>query len=246
MGLFEAANGGTIFLDEIGDMPLPMQSKLLRVLQEGEIRRVGSNETVPVDVRVVSATNKDLPRMVKEGKFREDLFFRLNGIKIELPPLRERKEDIPLLVQHFIQKVAEENGFIPNTISEDALSLMARYDWPGNIRELENTVRNAVLFSEGKMISSETLGFKPELFEPMKLMERRGAPSPVLRHSLGHSVDAQREALLDALSNAGFHKGQAAQELKITSRHLYNLLEKYHLPKNKWALKKLVEEERRV
>ncbi len=246
MGLFEAANGGTIFLDEIGDMPLPMQSKLLRVLQEGEIRRVGSNETVPVDVRVVSATNKDLPRMVKEGKFREDLFFRLNGIKIELPPLRERKEDIPLLVQHFIQKVAEENGFVPNTISEEALSLMARYDWPGNIRELENTVRNAVLFSEGKMIGVETLGFKPEFFEPMKLMERRGVGGAAIRHGVSRSGDAQREALLDALFNTGFHKGQAAQELKITPRHLYNLLEKYRLPKNKWALKKLVEEERRA
>lgn len=246
MGLFEAADGGTIFLDEIGDMPLPMQSKLLRVLQEGEIRRVGSNESKPIDVRVVSATNKDLPRLVKEGKFREDLFFRLNGIKIELPALRERKEDLPPLVQHFIQKVAAENQLEPCSITEEALKAMAQYDWPGNIRELENTVRNAVLFADGQTITRDTLGFKPELFEAPKPKpkEETAAAGYGLGQKEKREVDAQREAILDALVRASFHKGQAAQDLGVTPRHLYNLLEKYELPKNKWALKKLVEEER--
>ncbi|MDX1387271.1 MAG: sigma-54-dependent Fis family transcriptional regulator, partial [bacterium] len=213
MGLFEAANGGTIFLDEIGDMPLAMQSKLLRVLQEGEIRRVGSNESKPIDVRVVSATNKDLPRLVKEGKFREDLFFRLNGMKIDLPALRNRREDLPPLVQHFIQKVAGENNLQPCGITEEALKAMAQYDWPGNIRELENTVRNAVLFSDGQTITRDTLGFKPELFEAPKPRpkEEEEAVSPEQKEK--REVDAQREAILDALVRASFHKGQAAKDL---------------------------------
>lgn len=246
MGLFEAANGGTIFLDEIGDMPMPMQSKLLRVLQEGEIRRVGSNESRPIDVRVVSATNKDLPGMVRSGKFREDLFFRLNGIKIELPSLKDRKEDIPPLVHHFIKKVAEENKLEPCGISEEALGVMAQYDWPGNIRELENAVRNAVLFSDGQTITREALAFKPELFEPpAKRRTPASEEEQVQKSSTPRTEEeAQREAILDALVRAAFHKGKAADELGVTPRHLYNLLEKYELPKNKWALKKLVEEER--
>ncbi|HKX12645.1 MAG TPA: sigma 54-interacting transcriptional regulator, partial [bacterium] len=165
MGLFEAADGGTIFLDEIGDMPMPMQAKLLRVLQEGELRRLGSNRAVKVDVRVISATNKDLKEMVRNGKFREDLYFRLNGIRVQLPPLRERREDIPPLVRRFLKKSAEESGREELGISEAALGLLSAFDWPGNIRELENTVRNAVLFAEGDTITSETLGFKPELKE---------------------------------------------------------------------------------
>ncbi|MFO1463063.1 MAG: sigma 54-interacting transcriptional regulator [bacterium] len=242
MGLFEAADGGTIFLDEIGDMPMPMQAKLLRVLQEGEVRRVGANRSVKVDVRVVSATNKNLPEMVKRGEFREDLFFRLNGLRIELPALRERKEDIPLLVQHFLKKIAAENGLEPCGISEQALVTLANYDWPGNIRELENTLRNAVLFAEGKTITSELLGFKPELWRPAPVLAATAAEPPPTAPAAGN---AEREAILDAMVRAAFHKGRAAEELHITPRHLYNLLEKYELPKNKWALKKLVETERR-
>lgn len=240
MGLFEAADGGTIFLDEIGDMPMQMQAKLLRVLQEGEVRRVGANKSVKIDVRVVSATNKNLPEMVKRGEFREDLFFRLNGLRIKLPPLRERKEDIPLLAQHFLQKIAAENGLQVGGVSEQALRVLANYDWPGNIRELENTLRNAVIFAEGKTITSEMLGFKPELWrsvEAEKKPETRDETS-------AKPINAEREAILDAMVRASFHKGEAAKELRITPRHLYNLLEKYSLPKNKWALKKLVEQER--
>ncbi|MCC7344442.1 MAG: sigma 54-interacting transcriptional regulator [Deltaproteobacteria bacterium] len=242
MGLFEAADGGTIFLDEIGDMPMPMQAKLLRVLQEGEVRRVGANKSVKVDVRVVSATNKNLPEMVKRGEFREDLFFRLNGLRIELPPLRERKEDIPLLVQHFMHKLATENGLTLGGVSEQALGILANYDWPGNIRELENALRNAAIFAEGKTITSEMLGFKPELWRPSEA--KAAAPHVAAGTAAEKPLQAEREAILDAMVRAAFHKGEAAKELHITPRHLYNLLEKYRLPKNKWALKKLVEEER--
>ena len=241
MGLFEAADGGTIFLDEIGDMPMPMQAKLLRVLQEGEVRRVGANKSVKVDVRVVSATNKNLPEMVKRGEFREDLFFRLNGLRIVLPPLRERKEDIPLLVQHFLQKIAAESGLEVGGVSEQALGVLANYDWPGNIRELENTLRNAAIFAEGKTITSEMLGFKPELWRSAEAKPPSAAPAD---EAPPRPLQAEREAILDAMVRAAFHKGAAAKELHITPRHLYNLLEKYRLPKNKWALKKLVEEER--
>lgn len=234
MGLFEAADGGTIFLDEIGDMPLPMQAKLLRVLQESELRRVGSNRAVKVDVRVVSATNKDLKEMVRQGKFREDLYFRLNGIRIQLPPLRERREDIPPLVRRFLKKSAEESGKPELGISEAALGLLAAYEWPGNIRELENTVRNAVLFAEGDTVTSETLRFKNELWK-----EKAEISLPLKAESAGGNPE--REALLQALAKGGYHKGEAAKELKISTRHLYNLLEKYQLPKNKWALKRMVE-----
>ncbi|HKY64049.1 MAG TPA: sigma 54-interacting transcriptional regulator [bacterium] len=235
MGLFEAANGGTIFLDEIGDMPLPMQAKLLRVLQEGELRRLGSNRAVKVDVRVISATNKDLKEMVRTGKFREDLYFRLNGIRVQLPPLRQRREDIPPLVRRFLKKAAEESGKPELGISEAALGLLAAYDWPGNIRELENTVRNAVLFAENDTITSETLGFKPELKEGQ-------VETTAVAASSAESSDQppEREALFQALRGSGFHKGEAAKAMGISTRHLYNLLEKYELPKNKWALKKLV------
>lgn len=242
MGLFEAADGGTIFLDEIGDMPMPMQAKLLRVLQEGEVRRVGANKSVKIDVRVVSATNKNLPEMVKRGEFREDLFFRLNGLRIELPALRERKEDIPPLVQHFLQKIAAENGLKVGGVSEEALGILANYDWPGNIRELENTLRNAVLFAEGKTVTTELLGFKPELWRKAEVRPETAAKGA--EEGAEHPKRAEREAILDAMVRAAFHKGEAAKELRITPRHLYNLLEKYELPKNKWALKKLVEEER--
>jgi Nif-specific regulatory protein len=246
VGLFEAAHGGTIFLDEIGDMSLPMQAKLLRVLQEGELRRVGSHEAVRVDIRVISATHQNLPEMIREGKFREDLFFRLNGMRIDLPPLRARREDIPLLAQYFLKKVAKENSLQPRALSKSAMKVLAAYPWPGNIRELENTIRNAAILAEGKTIDVESLAFKPELFGPpsSRGAELRRGEARSSGTRTGEGLEREREAILDALVRAHYHKGEAAKELKVTSRHLYNLLEKYRLPKNKWALKKLVEEER--
>ena len=161
-GHFVAANGGTVFLDEIGDMPLAMQAKLLRVLQEGEVRPVGSNKVTKVDVRVVAATNKDLRAMCAEGSFREDLYFRLNVVTIQLPPLRDRKGDVRLLVRFFARLVGEEMGR-EVTITEPALELLERWRWPGNVRELENEIRRAGALSSGP-VGPE--GLSPALQDP--------------------------------------------------------------------------------
>src|SRR3954454_6728211 len=149
-GRLEQAHKGTLFLDEVGTMSPALQAKLLRVLQEREFERVGDSHTVKIDVRVIAATHSDLTRMVAEGTFREDLFYRLNVIPVKLPPLRDRREDIPLLVQHFAQKLATENGRSPITISQDALRRLMAYHWPGNIRQLENAVERALAFSQGR------------------------------------------------------------------------------------------------
>jgi len=151
-GLFDAADGGTIFLDEIGDIPPPTQVRLLRVLQEGEIKRVGAAESVKVDVRVIAATHRDLPKLVKGGKFREDLFYRLNVINIPLPPLRDRVEDIPLLAHHFLRRYAERLGKKVRSVAPETIELLSGYRWPGNVRELENAVERAVVLCRGDTI----------------------------------------------------------------------------------------------
>jgi transcriptional regulator with GAF, ATPase, and Fis domain len=153
-GHFVVADGGTVFLDEIGDMPLPMQSKLLRVLQEGEVRPVGSNKIVKVDVRIVAASNKNLQAMCKEGGFREDLYFRLNVITLSLPPLRERAGDVPHLVRFYLKKTGEELGR-EITIRPDALEALVRWNWPGNVRELENVIRRAAVFAREEITLAE-------------------------------------------------------------------------------------------
>ncbi len=156
-GLFEAADGGTIFLDEIGDIPLSTQVRLLRVLQEGEMKRVGSADSIKVDVRVIAATHRDLPKLVKAGRFREDLFYRLNVIAIPLPPLRERIEDVPLLAHHFLKRYAERLGKKIKTLSPEAMELLGGYRWPGNVRELENAVERAVVLCRGDTLSAADL-----------------------------------------------------------------------------------------
>jgi two-component system response regulator HydG len=156
-GLFDAADGGTIFLDEIGDIPPATQVRLLRVLQEGELKRVGSAESVKVDVRVIAATHRDLPRLVKSGKFREDLFYRLNVIAIPLPPLRDRIEDVPLLAHHFLRRYSERLGKKVRTLSPEAIELLCGYRWPGNVRELENAIERAVVLCRGEAVTPADL-----------------------------------------------------------------------------------------
>jgi sigma-54-dependent transcriptional regulator len=153
-GHFVAANGGTVFLDEIGDMPLPMQSKLLRVLQEGEVRPVGSNKVIKVDVRIIAATNRDLAAMCKQGTFREDLYFRLNVITLQLPPLRERPGDVRRLVHFFLGKVKDEVGRDLG-ITDEALKALEAWKWPGNVRELENVIRRAAVFAQGAIVPAD-------------------------------------------------------------------------------------------
>ncbi len=156
-GLFDAADGGTIFLDEIGDIPLSTQVRLLRVLQEGDIKRVGSADSVKVDVRVIAATHRDLPRLVKSGRFREDLFYRLNVINIPLPPLRERTEDVPLLAHHFLRRYSDRLGKRVKTLAPEALELLCGYRWPGNVRELENAVERAVVLCRAETVTPSDL-----------------------------------------------------------------------------------------
>jgi two-component system response regulator HydG len=156
-GLFDAADGGTIFLDEIGDIPLATQVRLLRVLQEGEIKRVGAADSVKVDVRVIAATHRDLPKLVKAGKFREDLFYRLNVINIPLPALRERVDDVPLLAHHFLRRYAERLGKKVRTLAPEAIELLCGYRWPGNVRELENAIERAVVLCRGDAVTASDL-----------------------------------------------------------------------------------------
>lgn len=160
-GLFEEANGGTVFLDEIGEMAPPVQVKLLRVLQNGDFRKVGGTENIHVDVRIVAATNSDLQQMVKKGKFREDLYYRLNVISLVLPPLRDREEDIPLLASHFLKKFSERSGKEVTHMAQDVLQSFQEYPWPGNVRELENIIERALVLSESDSI---TVGDLPPKF----------------------------------------------------------------------------------
>jgi DNA-binding NtrC family response regulator len=156
-GRFESANGGTLFLDEIGDISLSTQIKLLRVIQEKEFERVGGNETIKVDVRLIAATNQDLKKLIKEGKFREDLYYRLNVVHIEMPSLRERKEDIPLLVSYFINKINEESGYQIKGITKEAMQILLNYRWPGNVREMENALESAMALSVKDVIEAKFL-----------------------------------------------------------------------------------------
>ena len=156
VGRFQAADGGTLFLDEIGDLPLELQPKLLRALQEKEIERLGGTRTIPVDVRVIAATNQDLESMVQERKFRIDLFYRLNVFPMMLPPLRERREDIPLLVRHFVLKFADQQGKAIETIPDDVMAALASHDWPGNVRELQNVIERGVIMTTGPVLSRRT------------------------------------------------------------------------------------------
>jgi transcriptional regulator with GAF, ATPase, and Fis domain len=158
-GRFELADGGTLFLDEVGDLPMEVQIKLLRTLQERELERVGGNETIKVDVRVVSATNRNLEKMIEDGEFREDLYYRLNVFPINLPPLRDRLDDLPVLTQHFISKFSRQMGLTPQSPAIDALAKLREYNWPGNVRELENIVERAMILAKGAPLGTQHLDF---------------------------------------------------------------------------------------
>ncbi|MCE9625003.1 MAG: sigma 54-interacting transcriptional regulator [Deltaproteobacteria bacterium] len=226
IGLFEQASGGTLFLDEIADMSLAMQAKLLRVLQDGEIRPLGSNKRIKVDVRLVTASNKDLGRLVAEGKFRQDLFFRINGLVIPLPSLRERKEDIPLLVEYMLERFSNDFHLSRGEVTEEAYQALMRHSWPGNIRELENVMRNALLFSKGRPIGPELILLQAPIESSSHAAEGltpKKAPN-------------EREALIDALKRHQMNKARAASELGISLRTLYNRMEEHGVPKKKSLL----------
>ena len=224
-GRFKQADGGTILLDEIGSMSPAGQAKLLRVLQEREFEPVGSSVTTSVDVRVLASTNTDLVKTVGEGKFREDLYYRLNVFSISLPPLRERKEDIPLLGKYFVQQHAKTVRKEIGSIAPEALSLLLQYDWPGNVRELENAVEHAVIVEKGPAIRPSSL--------PMNLAQSgamEGAPEPAVEPGLREKLNLlEKEILLEALSRAQGIKRQAAAMLHVDPRNLPYLLRKHDL-----------------
>ncbi len=224
MGRFELADGGTLFLDEIGDIPMSMQVKLLRVLQEQEFERVGGESPIRVDVRIVSATNKDLEEEVAQGRFREDLFYRLHIIPIALPPLRERRDDIPLLVNHFIEKLGPKTNPEVRTIADDALGRLMAYAWPGNVRELENVVEQSLVFTEGRSIEVEAL---PAMLKGQSGDDRLMVPKEM---SLPEILeDLERQLILKAFAKAREVKTETARLLGIKTSALYYKLDKYKI-----------------
>jgi two-component system response regulator HydG len=228
-GRFVRAHQGSLFLDEVGEMSMAMQAKLLRVLQEGEIQRVGGENPVAVDVRILAATNKDLGQMVADGQFREDLFYRLNVVNLHIPPLAERTDDIAALAQHFINHYAGRNrkaikGFTPRAMDD-----LLKYPWPGNVRELENAVERAVILSPGEYITEKDL--------PLNISQNSGRPHPQTSAQAdaagadqgGSLGEMEQSAIAGALERAKGNKSEAARLLGITRRTLYNKLEKYGL-----------------
>ncbi len=224
-GLIEEATGGTLFLDEIGELPLSLQVKLLRFLQEGEIRRVGDVKDLKVDVRVLAATARDLGAMVTEGKFREDLYYRLNVLQLAVPPLRERKEDIPLLGEHFVEKYAERLGRPKMIISREAMRSLLDYRWPGNIRELENTIERAMVLADGERIELDGL--------PERLRDDTAQRAlPLLGDDLSikkASRAIERELIRRSLEKTGGNRTKAAELLEISHRALLYKIKEYGL-----------------
>ena len=220
-GKFALADGGTIFLDEIGTMPLPLQSKLLRVLQEREVEPLGTERPDPVDLRVIAATNRDLRQMVADGRFQEDLFYRLNVIPIDIPPLRKRREDVPPLIEHFVKKHAQRTGRRIERVDDGVLAAWQQYDWPGNVRELENAIERAVVLSAGPVITADAVSLVGAATP-----QASGLPSLKLRQNIEW---VERETIRRALENAGDVKKDAAVLLGISQRALSYYLAKYRL-----------------
>jgi DNA-binding NtrC family response regulator len=217
-GKFELANGGTLFLDEISEMAPRLQAKLLRVLQENEIDRVGGTAPIPVDVRILASTNRVLKDEIKKDRFREDLFYRLNVVNLSFPPLRERKEDIPLLANHFVGRYAEENGRTIGEIPDETMEVLMRYHWPGNVRELENVIERAVVLCRNGTLNTDTL--PDEVREPQ--------PSEGLGIGIGMTTaDAERVLILETLKSVDNSRTKAAEILGISIRTLRNKINEY-------------------
>jgi two-component system response regulator PilR (NtrC family) len=225
-GLFEAADRGTIFLDEVGEMSPTMQVKLLRVLQERKVRPVGAHEETAIDTRVIAATNRDLAQMVKQGSFREDLYYRISVIPIELPPLRERREDIPVLVEHFVQKFCQLTGR-QLTISERATEALERYSWPGNVRELEHTIERAVALERADTIQPESLPQAVTNYNPASVAPSAFELPEAGLNLVAHLDHLEKTYVLEALRRTGGNQTRAAEILHMSVRSLRHLLDKH-------------------
>ena len=224
-GLFAAARGGTFFLDEVGEMPTSLQVKLLRVLQEREVIPVGATEALPVDLRIVAATNRNLEEEVRRGSFRPDLFYRLNVIALELPPLRERRDDLLLFIEHFLQQLATERGTEPKALSAEGLDAVMVYDWPGNVRELENALEHAVVLSRGKIIDASYL--------PERITRRRKEPLVADQPYRNPTLEViERAYIMYVLQAEGGNKTRAAEALGIDPSTLYRKLSRYEEQKS--------------
>jgi len=236
-GRFELADGGTLFLDECGDLPMEVQIKLLRTLQEREFERVGGAETIKVDVRVVSATNRNLEKMIEDGEFREDLYYRLNVFPINLPPLRDRLEDLPVLVQHFITKFARHMGSSPSQASVEALGKLREYNWPGNVRELENIIERATILAKGAPLAAQHLDFGRRAQSPASAPASASGPVAVIApppsdegKSLAERLlDSERKEIVAAVEKSRGNIASAARTLGINRSTLYYRLRKHGL-----------------
>ncbi len=244
IGRFEEADGGTLFLDEIGDMPLNLQVKLLRILQEGVIQRLGSNQDIAVDVRVIAATHEDLTRLVADGKFREDLYYRLKVFELEIPPLRERRDDVPLLIKHFIANHSEKLGKQIVEIDDVAYDALCSYDYPGNVRELEHIIERAMILCEGDVITADVLPreVKASASSGKKIMVR-GEDISVPRNNeelKAAKAEAQRKIellfLLDLLSSTGGNVSEAARKAEMNRYWLMELIRKHQLDLNQFKV----------
>ena len=227
-GLFEQAQGGTLFLDEVGELPLSMQSKLLRAIQEKEIRRVGGTSSVPLEIRIVAATNRDLAQRMREGKFREDLYYRLNVVPIVLPPLRDRTTDIPRLAEYFLERHSREAGRTQPRLSREALALLLRYRWPGNVRQLESVVERAILLAEGDEIT-------PDLLPPEVRQNVSSVPSSRLDFEIpddGINMESLERELLEKAVKKGGTLTKAAKLLGISYRTLQYRLDKFGIARD--------------
>ena len=220
-GLFQAAKGGVLFLDEISEIPLSLQAKLLRVIEDKEVRPLGANQGEKVDVRLVSACNRDLERLVQEGRFRQDLYYRLNVIRIDLPPLRERAEDIPILVEHFMRKFSNQSRRQLDGVEPEALAALTRYPWPGNVRELEHTIERAVLLGKQALIGLEDL--------PSSLAARNNEVFPVAEAVVKSYTlrDLERDYIMRVMETTNGNKTEAARILGVDRTTLYRKLEEY-------------------
>ena len=219
-GRFEHADGGTLFLDEVGDMPAAMQAKLLRVLENGEMVRLGSNEPIQVDVRLISATNKRLDELVAERQFREDLYFRINGMAIQIPPLRERREDIPLLLHYFLNQAAEKYNKEIDGVAPEAQQVLMSYSWPGNVRQLRNVVERMIVLSSGPKLGVETL--------PPEIRPAGGEVAAGMHNLVGISIEqAEKELIRNTLKLTNGNREQAARMLGIGERTLYRKIKEY-------------------
>jgi two-component system response regulator HydG len=219
-GKFVQADGGTLFLDEIGDTSQAMQVKLLRVLQEQELQRVGGEETISVDVRIIAATNRDLEEEVTAGRFREDLYYRLNVVMLTVPPLRERSSDIVLLVEHFAEKFAKKNRRALDKITDQCMNYLKQYSWPGNVRELENAIERGIILMRGTELTEKSL---PLPIQKMSLKE-----SEIDEQSPTSLFDVEKQLIMKTIKETDGNKSEAARRLGITRKTLQNKLNKYN------------------